>query len=209
MNPVFAKAGADDILPVIVVVIFMVVRLAAFIQKGKEGKTQPARPPRPARRSPTTLEDFFRELSGEPVQPPKPEPAAFVRPDYLREMDEFDRLQMEEPEEEAMAVSRPALEIQPPLQPAASNQWNDVSNDWKPEPIKIQSLKGLKQASGLLTSSHGLKMPAGNPFRIASKTGKPGIDLKEPGNLKRAMLSHIVFSPPRAYDLSFDNTIAQ
>lgn len=36
-----------------------------------------------------------------------------------------------------------------------------------------------------------------------------GICLQGKENLKRAMLAHIVFSPPRAYDLSFDSTFAR
>jgi len=226
MNPGFVRAGADDIIPFVVIVIFIIVRLAGFIQKSKEGKKpqgpQPARPPRPEQHAPSTLEDFFKQLAGEPVQPPEPAPSTLKRPDYIKEMEEFNLLQAEEIEEEVIVESIPAPEIEPPVQPTASNDWEKVSKDrqresrsastWsreKTETKKIQSLESIKQTHALLSGAHGLKMPGGNPFRIASKTGKPLIDLKDQTILKRAMLSHIVFSPPRAYDLSFDNTIAK
>jgi len=226
MNPGFVRAGVDDIIPFVVIVIFIIVRLAGFIQKSKEGRKpqgpQPAHPPRPERRPPSTLEDFFKQLAGEPVQPPEPAPSTLKRPDYLKEMEEFNLLQAEELEEEIIVESIPAPEIELPVPPKVSNDWEEVSKDrqresrsastWsreKIEPAKIQSLESVKPTHALLSGAHGLKMPGGNPLRIASKSGASWFSLEDRATLKNAMVSHIVFSPPRAYDLSFDNTIAK
>jgi len=48
--------------------------------------------------------------------------------------------------------------------------------------------------------------PRSQEIRTQTKN-RSGIRVKGKKNLKRAMIAHIVFSPPRSLDLSFDNTI--
>ncbi len=50
--------------------------------------------------------------------------------------------------------------------------------------------------------------PAPSP-RIRIRSTGPSLQIQGRKNLKRAMLAHIVFSPPRALDPAFKNTLAK
>lgn len=54
----------------------------------------------------------------------------------------------------------------------------------------------------MLSGSQGMLMGSMNNRRSL-------VRIKGKDKLKQAMIAHIIFSPPRAFDLSFDNTMTQ
>ena len=52
-------------------------------------------------------------------------------------------------------------------------------------------------------------MRIATPRLLRSAAGKTDFELKGRQSLKKAIIAGFVFGPPRAYDSSFDNTIAK
>ncbi|RKX38318.1 MAG: hypothetical protein DRP64_15875 [Verrucomicrobia bacterium] len=184
----------EDLIPLIFFLIIVGVNvLKFFIEKGGKAKKAPDqnREAPPRRASP--LESFFEDLAQQMA--PKPTeladwPEDRERPDYAREMEEFTSAESEEVEEEKIAEIIPFSVPEP------------IARVRKTEaPVKVQR----QTTQPMLSGSQGMRM------RSMNSGGNRGSDFRIGGkkNLKRAMLAHIVFSPPRAFDLSFDNTISK
>lgn len=197
----------EDLIPLIFFLIIVAVNVFKFfIEKGGKVKKAPGQareaPPKPA----STLESFFENLAKQ--MEPKPTevpdwPEGRERPDYAREMEEFEHAQTEEFEEEQTA------EIIPMPEPA-------VSRIRKPEKPEFQPLEKaatvpapLQSTKAVLSGGHGLRMPCMNPFNHNGAAGHTDLRIKGENPLRQAMLAHIVFSPPRALDLSFNDTITK
>ena len=189
------RNGMEDLAPLIFFLIIVVVNLLKFfIEKGGKAKQVPGQPPR---RQPSGLELFLEKLAEQSAPQPR------VTPDYVQEMRPFKQARFDDLDEDEID------EIPPLPDPV-------VSRIRHAEPLEIRPLARhsatvpVVQRSGhaMLSGSHGLRMP-GNTFISSSTAGQ--IDFRIDGKqaLRKAMLAHVVFSPPRAYDLSFDNTIAK
>ncbi len=197
----------EDLVPLIFFLIIVAVNvLKFFIEKGGKAKKAPAqnRETPPKRTSP--LESFFEDLAQQMA--PKPTeladwPEGRERPDYTREMEEFQ--QAEEFEEEQTAEIIPM----PTPAPAASRIRNPEKPEFQPleNPAVVQP--PLQATKAILSGAQGIRMPCMNPFNHNGAAGHTGFRIKGKKDLRRAMLSHIVFSSPRALDLSFNDTIAK
>ena len=73
----------------------------------------------------------------------------------------------------------------------------------KPAPVTLQELETT------FSGSHGIRIPGMNAFIQSGAIGQADFRIKGKNDLKRAIQAHVIFSPPRAFDLSFDNTIAK
>ena len=177
----------EDLIPLIFFLVIVAVNvLKFFIEKGRpkpaRGETAPQ--PEKPQRTPSSLESFFENLAEQMA--PKPTelaewPEGRERPDYAQEMEEFTTTQAKEQEEEHIAEIIP---FQAP-EPVARVQ------------DKVDGLAARRQSNPWMHSM--------------SRNGKNRSDFRIKGrkNLKQAMISYIIFSPPRALDLSFDNTISK
>ena len=177
----------EDLVPLLIFVAIAAINLFKFIAE-KGGKAKPAQetPPGTPPRRPSSLEQFFENLAEQVAPPPReiPDwPEGYERPDYVGEM-------------EALEAEQTVATYEPPAQP---------------EPEEFQPLEKpaiVQGARRALSGSHGLRMP-GNTFISTGKAGRAGFRIEGKKDLKQALIGHIIFSPPRACDLSFDNTIAK
>ncbi len=198
----------EDLVPFLVFIVIALVNLVKFIlEKGTAGKRPVARPSgTPPQRQPTTLEEFFEELAkkAEPKPAELPDlPKGYERPDYMREMEEFERERAEELEEEKIAETIPEPEPNPETA-AVVTHLPDVQSM-----RQVASLRSAMTAMPMsVIGTSGMRI-ASAPILRSSGAGKTDYPLKKKADLKKAIIANLIFSPPRAYDRSFDNTIAK
>ena len=188
----------EDLVPFLIFLVIVAINVIKFFaERGKRkpssGEAEP-QPPQP-KRATSSLETFFEDLAKQMT--PKPTeipdwPEGHERPDYVQEMETFEQARTEELEEE------PVAEIIPfsPPEPVARVQEREA-------PATVQRQATTKP---MLSGSQGMRMPSMNRSGNGQRSG---FRIKGRESLKRAMIAHIVFSPPRAYDLSFDQTITR
>ena len=178
----------EDLVLLLIFAGIGLINLVKFLaEKSGKNKSAPAQPAAPPRRRSHSLEDFFENLAEQIAPAPRkiPDwPEGFERPDYLQEMEAFE----EEP---------PVAAVEPLPPPPVPAEFQPLEN-----PVTVQPAR--KSSRAMLSGSHGLRMPG-----MSSGTGRSSFRIEGKNDLKSALLGHIVFSPPRAYDLSFDNTIAK
>jgi len=196
----------DDLVPFLIFIVVVIINLVKFVAE-KGGKKKRAATPSgsaPPKRKPTTIETFFEELAGK-LEPRPAEPAGWPegreRPDYMKEMEEFEPVQAETYEEERAAeiipmpspgFAEPEITI-PVVQ--MSVQTSSLKTAMKSMPSGVASLKSMTIASA--------------PILRSSSAGRINFPLKEKSALRKAIIANLIFSPPRAYDASFDTTIAK
>ncbi len=196
----------DDLVPFLIFIVVVIINLVKFVAE-KRGKKKPAPTPAgsaPPKRKPTTLETFFEELAGK-LEPRPTEPAdgpeGRERPDYMKEMEEFEPVQAEASKDERVAeiipipppvFAKPKIKI-PVIQ--VSVQTTSLKTAMKSMPSGVASLKSMTIASA--------------PILRSSTAGRINFPLKEKSALRKAIIANLIFSPPRAYDASFDTTIAK
>lgn len=190
MAPVF-KADAPVFIWLIVGIFWVVSQLAGAAAK----KKQPPRPVRPGNDSETPPEDPFAELlrklgEAQRMEAPKPvyeelteEPEPLPVPQPVRHVRNIENL----PDIQPLRHEEPAPEPEP-----------------KPPQVEIPVRPTMKS---FRNSFSAMKLPAVNlSFQGLEKTGGKvptigrviGTDGRQ--SLRRAMLSHIVFSPPKALE---------
>ena len=200
----------EDLVPLLIFIVIAVVNLLKFqAEKKGKGKKPPARPEEaPPQRQPSSLEEFFEEIAQkfEPKPAPQPEwPDSIERPDYMQEMEDFERTQAEafEEEEPAIVVPRP-----PQKKPAPALPREMPGAEAPPihTATKLTAFKLPAQGAAFAGLS-GRRIIT--PPLLRSATGQIDFDLKDRKQLKQAIIANIIFGPARAYDTSFDNTIAK
>lgn len=202
----------EDLVPFLIFIVIALVNLVKFIlEKGVKDKQPPARPGQePPRREPTSLEEFFDELAEklEPKPTELPEwPEGRERPDYMQEMEEFEQARAEELEEEALAEPIPV--------PMEKAEPVSVKAEAPPEipgipPVtQTAALKSMmRSVPAAISNSKGMRI-ASAPILRSQSAGRIDFPLGNKADLKQAIIANLVFGPPRAYDCSFDNTIAK
>ncbi len=198
----------DDLIGLLVIIAIAIFNMLA--QAGK--KKKPARPAQrpggaPPKRAPATIEDFFEELAEkmEPKQTELPDwPKGYERPDYMKEMEDFERARAEELEEEKVTEPIPVPEPNP--EPALPT----FEPDPAVEPMRqVASLKSAMRAvPSAIINTNGMRI-ATAPMLRSSTAGKIDYPLGQKSELKKAIIAKLIFSPPRACDPSFDNTSAK
>ena len=184
----------EDLVPLIFFLIIVAVNvLKFFIEKGGKPKSAPGKAePRPKQtpRAPS-LESFFENLAVQMAPKPMEQPdlpEGYERPDCAQEMEEFTVSQSEGEAEQRVAEIIP-FEVPEPIahMPKAEAPATVQRQDTQP----------------MLSGSQGMRMHSMN----SGGNSRPGFRIGGKKDLKQAMLAHIIFSPPRAFDLSFSDTL--
>ncbi|MEN7973202.1 MAG: hypothetical protein ABFR47_05135 [Verrucomicrobiota bacterium] len=210
----------EDLVPLLIFIVIAVVNLLKFTtEKGgrkkqapspsgkapRERGVAPSEGSRPPQRRPSTIEAFFEEIAEklEPQPTDLPEwPEGRERPNYMEEMEEFETTRAKTYEEEEV----PSIPTPPPA--PLSHEVAKEAPVIQPEE-KVVSLKSaMKAMPSLITNSQGMRI-ASAPILRSSTAGHIDLPLKDKSVLRKAIIANIVFSPPRAYDVSFNNTITQ
>jgi len=194
----------EDLIPFLIFIVIAAVNLAKFVteKKAKPGqpKTQQDRP-KPAR-SPSSIEEFFEEMARRlgPAPREMPDwPEEVERPDYVGEMEAYEEgepVQKAKPAAFVPKAAEPAMVMIAPIR--------DLKDGQAPLAVpKTFTLKMTPQSKALAGMS-GLRISS--PPLLRSAGGHTRFELKTPAQLKQALIASMVFGPPRAYDISFDNT---
>lgn len=200
----------EDLIPLLIFIVIAAVNLLKFqAEKKGKGKKPPARPEETQPpRQPSSLEDFFEELARkfEPKPPPQPEwPDSAERPDYVQEMEDFGRTQADAFEEEGPAIVIPPSAQQEPA-PVMTQKIPQTEVPIVQTATKLPTFK-LPSQGAVFAGLSGTRIT--NPPLLRSATGQIDFELKGQKQLKQAILASLIFGPPRAYETSFDNTIAK
>jgi hypothetical protein len=204
----------DDLIPFVIFIIIAIVNLLKYLtKKGRGDKSKPAPSEQGApKQQPSTIEAFFESLASK-LEPPATEvadwPEGSERPDYMKEMETFeDPVSMRfDAEETAEVIPMLSPEAAPRPVPAA---WKTSE---KPAEIErmahVASLKSaMRSMPALLSNSKNMRFSS-PPILRSSDAGRNDLPLKERATLRQAMLANLVFSPPRAFEVEFDNVIIQ
>jgi hypothetical protein len=199
----------EDLVPLLIFIVIAVINVLKYqAEKKAKGKQPPApseeeQPHRP----PSSLEEFFEEIAEkfEPKPAPQPEwPESIERPDYVQEMEEFERTQAAVYHEDKMAE----ITLPPPPPAPIAEVITGADSSPAPLPTGRQSTILRLPVQGSVFSSMS-NMRISTPPLLRSAAGKTDFDIMNRRQLKRAILASLVFGTPRAYDTSFDNTIAK
>ena len=189
----------EDLVPFLIFIVIAVVNILKFVaEKGGKKAKPTAAGGSPTERRPNTIESFFEELAGklEPKPTELPDwPEDRERPDYVHQMDGVPHHSFEEPEAAPVPVSV--------LQPLENAESAEIQAS---EPIG--AFKPQAQNAASVFSGPALRLPI-LPAQRSSSAGKITFNIKERGKLKQAIIANIIFSQPRAYDCSFDTTLAK
>jgi hypothetical protein len=196
----------EDLVPFLIFIVIALVNMVKFImEKGLRGKQPPARPGEPPpKHQPSTLEEFFEEIAGklepQPTEPPE-WPKGFERPDYMKEMEEFEMTRAEELEEETL---KPVLN-EPLSSPSSiQNAKADGIQGFHAVGQSTSLQSTLKSIPSAIIGTKGMQIKTAPILR--SSIGRIDYSLKNKADLKKAIIANIIFSPPRAYNCSFENT---
>ncbi|MDF7826276.1 hypothetical protein P4B35_19770 [Pontiellaceae bacterium B12227] len=189
----------DDLIPFLVFIVIALINLGKFVLEKKAKGSPPATDEKqpPSRTEPSALEDFFGKLAEklEPQPTPVPDwPEGYEKPDYLSEQEEYETEQEAfNPEPVAEMIPLPTVQEAPP----------------PPSEIHTTSLKTAMASMPAISSGMGsLRLPS-SPGMNSSTGGSIHFSLKSKKALRKAVLANIVFSAPRAFDASFENTIVK
>lgn len=197
----------DDLIPFLIFIAIALVNLVkSFLEKGKPKKNQPEGSP--SRTSPNSIEEFFEEVA-EKFQPKQTElpdwPEAYEKPNYLQEMKSVEQsAAVEDVKEAPYAPPMPQEPIQSP----------GIKHDpIQPSVTEFQATKKASFQSILSAENSAFKGLKGMhistpPILRSEQAGAIDFSLKGKKKLKQALLANLIFSPPRAYDNSFNNTMA-
>jgi len=190
----------DDLGPFFFLIFIALVQFVKFlIEKNAKAKKNPQTGGTPPAKQPSAFEEFFGELARklEPQAQPAPQPdwpEAYERPDYMQEMEDVETDQGEEPPlSDLRSAPEPAVVL-----PA-------VVLDEKTGPV-FQSHTQI--SSSVFEGISAMRLQS-IPLMRSTTGGEIDFDLKDRKQLKQAIIANLVFSPPRAYDCSFDTTLAK
>jgi hypothetical protein len=188
----------EDLVPLIFFLVIVAVNGIKFLverSSKKAARENPQQPNETAPQSaPSSIESFFEKIAEklEPKPQSSPDyPEDFERPDYAKEMADFEDNEAEETNPAAIPIYIPEPMTSP------------VQNAQQPAVVSIQELQTA------FSGSHGIRIPGMNSFVQSGAFGNADFQITGKADLKRAIQAHVIFSPPRAFDLSFDNTIAK
>lgn len=189
----------EEIGPFLFFIVIALVQLVKFfIEKAGKGKKPIAQSGEESPRKTSVLENFFEGIAEklEPQPTPLPDwPENITPPNYMQEMKDF--------KEESELPAVPVAPIIP-----------------MPEPIfqDTPTLQGVEKtvafqaptrvASSVFAGTSNIRLPS-IPLMKSNANGSIDFNLKDRKMLKQAIVANLVFSQPRAYDCSFDTTIAK
>jgi hypothetical protein len=202
----------DDLVPFLIFLVVVIINLVKFAAQraGKKKKTPPSPGTAPPKRQPSSIEAFFEDLAAK-LEPQPTEladwPEGRERPDYMKDMEELESVQTQAYEEERAAETTATPPPEPVPAPPAWEPHGDLSGI-QPA-VQAESLKmAMKSMPSTIASLKGLRM-ATPPILRSSSAGRVDFPLDNKAELKTAIIANLIFSPPRACDATFANTIAK
>ena len=194
----------DGIIGLLFIIFILGFNTVKFVlERLAKGRQPPADPrQKPDRNAPSTLEDFFEEI--ERKFNPQPRelaewPETIKRPDYVREMEEYETAQREPApvfRDGGVVRTAPAMPEMPKR--AAVEPPRSLG--------KVSTFKIPAQGAVFAGLGH---MRISMPPMLRSATGRTDFDLNTKARLKQALIASLVFDQPRAYDVTFKNTLAK
>ncbi len=195
----------EDLLPLLIFIVIAVINALKYLAEKGGGKAPPKPQPEKPARGPSSLEEFFEDIARK--FEPKPRdvadwPQGVERPDYVAEMQTFETAPAPDVQAETAApemAPAPAPPHRPPPAPQKT-----------PAPIMLgrtQSVKIPAQAAAFASMSSSTRISM-QPL-LRSATGHTTFELKNKQQLKQALIAGMIFGTPRAYEQSFNNTMAQ
>ena len=185
----------EDLVPLIFFLVIVAVNGLKFLieRSAKKRTASPSRQPEeePPRNTPTSLENFFENIAEQLAPKPRETPdwpENIERPDYMQEMEEFEDEQAEELRKEQTAEIIPMPVQEPVMQKAAEAAESSMVQ------LPVQSLQRA------FSGSHGIRIPGMNSFIQSGAFGNSDFRIDGKQDLKRAMLAHAIFSPPRSLE---------
>lgn len=180
MNPSYVFAGIDDWMILVFIAISIISSLLQSKNKATKKAQQKNTPQGSAPPPASPLEEFFKRLADQ-VNPAGA---------YEVEPPEFEWIDDEEEPPPAPAYIPPPIPVQA----------LEESSRQRHEPVQLETHRPTHIPSG----SQGLRMPG-----MSHATGSIRYNLRGKKALRHAILGQLIFSPPRAYNSSFDNTITK
>lgn len=198
----------EDLIPLLIFIVIAVINLLKFVAE-KSGKKKPAPPPetQAPRRAAASIEAFFEDLANKLGPQPTEVPAwpeNSEKPDYMKEMEEFEASGDEpyEAKETAEIIPIPQKKVMPSGFSEAAEIPDSMLTG------HTTSLKAaMKSMPAMICNTSGMRITS-SPFLRTNAAQRIEFSLKEKGALRKAILANLIFSPPRAYDRTFDNTIS-
>lgn len=198
----------EEIFPLIIFIIVIALKGLSSIAQRKMTPPSPKKDQAPPKKKASPLEEFLQEIAAKVEPKPRelpPWPEEIKRPDYVQEMHEYElgmpltvhrRQWKEDPIESAPPPPPPPM---PEMQMQIREEVK-TPRSLKPTSFKI-SVKGMYIP--------GMNFPNGGQAPILrSAAGKTTFEFNSRKQAKKALIAQLVLSKPRAYETSFDNTIA-
>ncbi|MBN2685304.1 MAG: hypothetical protein JXR40_08490 [Pontiellaceae bacterium] len=191
----------DSLFVFVIIGVIIINALKFFLQKQLNTSQSDDAVPK---KKTSPLEEFLQEIAEKVEGKPREVPAwpeEIERPDYLQEMQEYKLGQMNPTrlKHSPEPVTPPPPPAPMPEMPMKSQETVKGIRSVKPTSFKI-SVKGMYVP--------GMNFPqSGQAPILRSSTGKTAFDLNSRKKAKKALIAQMVFSRPRAYETSFDNTI--
>lgn len=203
----------DEIIPLIIFIIVVAFKGLGSIAQRKMKLPLPEEDQAQPKKKGSPLEEFLQELAGKVEPKPRELPAwpeEIKRPDYVQEMREYE-LGMPLTVHRRPLKEDPIESAPPPPPPPPPQPMPELRMRMSQEEIKTPA--SLKPTSFKI-SVKGMNIPGMNFLNsgqtpiLRSAAGKTTFDLSSRKQAKKALVAQMVFSKPRAYETSFDNTIA-
>ncbi len=189
-------------------IIIAAVAFNALRLRNEKGRQQGQRPPEPSgdeppARQPSPLEEFFNEIARKFEPPPHamPDwPEEIERPDNLQELEEYEAAGVPPvPQKPAPAFAEsklPEIEVLP------------IKGEvMKPKTVAKSSAGRIKSNTMSSAGLSGSLIPT--PVLLRSAAGQTHFRIKNRRQLRQSLIASMVFGPPRAYEQSFHNTLAE
>ena len=201
----------EDLIPVLIFIVVAGVNVVKHLAE----KTAKAAPPQSTNGTPrkksSPLEEFLEELSGKMGPQPRQQPElpkGYERPDYARQSRAYEAAKQQNKSTPTSAYQS-AYAV--PARPAS------ITSDFahRVSTVAVAVPKVAAKAATVKIPSQGMLIKGMSNMRVPmppilkSSAGHIDYDLKDKKQLKQALISQMVFSKPRAYDTSFDNTVSQ
>lgn len=176
----------DDLLPFIVFVVVALINLfkTAVERSGRTSTPAEQEVPTPPPINPTPFDDIFEELA----QQFKP----------LEETEEID-------EEELPSVELPDIQVAPVMPLSAEHPEPESVSVEMPD-IGSQTLStAFKAMPNTLLSFDAMRLPA-LPLMSTAEKNRLRYELQNRADLRKAIIAQTIFSAPRAFDTTYQNS---
>ena len=187
----------DDFFPFLIFIVIVAVNGVKLLAEKANGKPAPNADEQPTPKKPNPLQEFLQDLA-EKVEPRREAPEwleNIERPDYMQEMHDYEAghpHRATPQRQQRAAATAPAPEILPPVTSQI-------------EPLKKLTTAKIPSQSMSLAGMGNMRIAM--PPLLRSASGNTPFKMANRAQAKQALIAQMVFSTPRAFETSFDNTI--